>query len=117
MKIRMTTLSASPRGVFMPGQTLTVDDDKALELIRRGFAVAVGAIAAERRETATQPQPEARALCDVPGIGDVRAKQLIELGILTASDLAGADAATIADALDGVGAATARRWTQAARRL
>jgi predicted flap endonuclease-1-like 5' DNA nuclease len=117
MRIRMITRSASPAGVFEPGDELHVDDDKARELIARGYADPVGQSPAARRETAVSPPPATRArpLIEIDGIGDARAEDLIGLGIMTADDLSAADPAEIAEAIDGVGIATATRWIQAAR--
>jgi len=100
-----------------PGEVVEVDQSKAVEMIRGGYAEAVAVTDVHERSVAMVMAPEARtkALLDVAGIGEASACALIEMGILTAAELAEADAATIAKALPGVGKVTAARWIEAAR--
>lgn len=114
MRIRMITLAASPERIMRPGEVVEMDTENALEMIRGGFAEAVGEALAARRSVAIAAAPERRgdahevALLQVPGIGEARAQALIDLGIMTAGELADGDVGAIAAAITGVGVATGR---------
>jgi len=113
MRVRMLTLAAGPEGVWAAGSEVELPEHQAMALVDCGYAVPVR----RRREVAAVGPGEREVLLarNIEGIGEARAAALERLGIVTAADLLTADVKAIAEGIDGVGKATARRWIVAAR--
>ena len=115
------TLAAGPEGVWAAGTEVELPDHRAMALVEGGYAEPVR----RRRETAVAPATATEAVGpgeaavllarDIEGIGEARAAALGRLGIVTAADLARADAKVIAEVIEGVGKAMAKRWIDSAR--